>query len=340
LQEYEQIISKTGSFNDKIKQLKVKIDLNNKEIKNLEKELSSLEKKLSEALNNYNKNKTFYEKELEKQKEIDINTTVMKDKEININNLKTEVNNLRQDFKNTQDEIKEYLRNKNSKIFIEIGVTNSAQIVSPSSLYDNILKKCKDLFLKEFNEFSNIYSKLYDINNRFPNLFTTESKEILFSKEKIDVIVVSYSYPESNKDGGVCQICDKYDNSIPLKPKKSGFIFLNPDNYENNTKKITFHQFQFERRGGLRNKVLIPKPIDIGHEVQLNEFYKIDDTKIDEAIEKNLEEIKQYDFKKDCPNLQFGTGQNLKNENEFFQMLDDYFKKAKDLEKIFNIICY
>ena len=111
---------------------------------------------------------------------------------------------------------------------------------------------------------------------------------------------------------------------------------MNPDNYENNTKKITFHQFQFEQRRNLRNKVLVPKPIDIGHEVQLNEFYKIDDTKIDEAIEKNLEEIKQYDFKKDCPNLQFGTGQNLKNENEFFQMLDDYFKKAKDLEKIFN----
>ena len=57
------------------------------------------------------------------------------------------------------------------------------------------------------------------------------------------------------------------------------------------------------------------KPINIGHEIKI---------------------FKQYDYKKDC-HLQFGTGQNLKNENEFIQMLDEYYNKAKCIEKIFNI---
>ena len=34
--------------------------------------------------------------------------------------------------------------------------------------------------------------------------------------------------------------------------------------------------------------------------------------------------------------LQFGDGDNLKNEDEFFKMLDEYFKKVKNIEVLFD----
>ena len=58
------------------------------------------------------------------------------------------------------------------------------------------------------------------------------------------------------------------------------------------------------------------------NETNAIDFYKINDLKINEAIEKALEETKSYDYNKDCLNLQFGFGQSIKNEKKFFQMLD------------------
>jgi len=335
IEAYNDTFLKIGEINAKINDINDKINSNKKSIEKLEKELSQKEKELFEANKKYEQNKTLSEKELEKKKDIDINDTIMKDKELNITNLKEEASNLRVIFKNHQEKIKSFLDSKKNKIYREFN--NPAQVVTPSYCFENIQKKCKDLFLKEYNDFSNIYSKIYDIKYKFSNLFTKESSEILFSNEKLDTFFVSYSYPESNSQDKVCFISDKHGNSIPIKIKKSGYIFLNPNIYEKNNKTIAFHQYQYESRKNVRNKSLILKPIDIDYEIKLSEFYKIDDTKIDEAMEKNLEEIKQYDYKKDCPNLQFGIGQNLKNENEFFQMLDKYYIKAKDIEKIFNI---
>ena len=57
---------------------------------------------------------------------------------------------------------------------------------------------------------------------------------------------------------------------------------------------------------------------------------------MEKAIEKNFEESNKYDYKKDCPMLQFGDGDNLKNEDEFFKMLDEYFKKVKNIEVLFD----
>jgi len=136
-----------------------------------------------------------------------------------------------------------------------------------------------------------------DINYKFSNLFIKESIDILFSKEKLDIFIVSYSYNESNTQDKVCQVCDKYDNSIAIKSKKSRYIFLNANIYEKNNKTIAFHQYQ----RNTRNKQLTFKSINIGHEIKMFEFYKIDDIKIVEAMEKNLEEIKQYNYIKDFP---------------------------------------
>lgn len=169
LEEYNQIISKISEINSKIKELENIINLNNKEIEKLEKEISEKENKLSEALKKYNNNKSLSDKELEKQKEIDITKTIMKDKQLNSKSLNTEVSNLRQSFKNHQDKIKAFFDNKNNIIYREIN--NAAQVVTPAYLFENIQKKCKDFFLKEFNEFLNIYSKIYDINYKFTNLF-------------------------------------------------------------------------------------------------------------------------------------------------------------------------
>jgi MoxR-like ATPase len=335
LMEYNEITSKINEIYEKIDKLSAIINDNNKKIENLEKDILKKENELSLALNNYNKNKSLGEKEYEKIKDIDITRTKMKNKELSIKNLKEEAFNLRELFKNHQDKIKLIFDSKTNQIYRDIN--NSSQIVTPSYLFENIQKKSKDFFLKEYNEFSNIYSKIYDIYNKFSNLFTNDSLDILLSKEKVEVLIVSYSYPEGNTQDKVCQVSDKYDNSIPIKPKKSEYIFLNPNIYEKNIKKIVFHQYQFEARRNVRKPALNLKLIDVGHEIKTLEFFMIDDSKIDEAIEKNLEEIKRYDYKKDCPNLQFGIGQNLKNENEFFQMLDEYFKKAKCIEKIFCI---
>ena len=38
----------------------------------------------------------------------------------------------------------------------------------------------------------------------------------------------------------------------------------------------------------MRNKPLILKPFDLGHEIKIFEFKKIDDTKIDEGMNKIL----------------------------------------------------
>ena len=279
IEAYNDTFLKIGEINAKINDINDKINSNKKSIEKLEKELSQKEKELIEANKKYEQNKTLSEKELEKKKDIDINNTIMKNKELNITNLKEEASNLRVIFKNHQEKIKSFLGGKNGEIYREFN--NPAQVVTPSYCFENIQKKCKDLFLKEYNDFSNIYSKIYDIKYKFSNLFTKESSEILFSNEKLDTFFVSYSYPESNSQDKVCFISDKYGNSIPIKLKKSGYIFLNPNIYEKNNKTIAFHQYQFESRKNVRNKSL--------------------------------------------------------NENEFFQMLDKYYIKAKGIEKIFNI---
>lgn len=68
-------------------------------------------------------------------------------------------------------------------------------------------------------------SRLYHINYKFFNLLLKESIKILFSKEKLDTFIVSYSYHESNTQDRVFQVCDKYDNFFAIKSKKSRYIF-------------------------------------------------------------------------------------------------------------------
>ena len=97
--------------------------------------------------------------------------------------------------------------------------------------------------------------------------------EILFSKEKIDLFNITYSYQEGNAQDNVCQICDKYDNSNPIKPKKSGNIFLNTKIYEKNNKMIKIFISINLNQKNVRIKNLTLKLIDIGHEIQIIEFY-------------------------------------------------------------------
>ena len=65
-------------------------------------------------------------------------------------------------------------------------------------------------------------------------------------------------------------------------------------------------------------------------------FFQDDVPDNQEIIKESLEEIKTYDYRKDCPNLQFGVGQNLKNEQQFFKMIDEYFDIIKQIDKIFK----
>ena len=46
-----------------------------------------------------------------------------------------------------------------------------------------------------------------------------------------------------------------------------------------------------------------PKKVNIKFEKKIIDFCKIDNSKKEDSIEKCLEEIKTYDYKKDCPNL-------------------------------------
>lgn len=155
LEEYKKMISKVNEIDTKIKEINDIINSNNKKIKLLEKKLSQKEKDLSEAIKKYEKNKSLNEKELNKKKEIDITQTIMKDKELNIKNLKDETSSLRQVFKNHQDKIKMFLDSKNNKNYRDI----NAALVIPSDLFENIQRKCKEFFFKEYNEFSKMYSK-------------------------------------------------------------------------------------------------------------------------------------------------------------------------------------
>ena len=101
-------------------------------------------------------------------------------------------------------------------------------------------------------------------------------------------------------------------------------------NYYNENVKVEFYKYLIKKN---YQKSIV---CEAGKEINIIDFYKINELNIDEAIEKVLEETRSYDYKKDCPNLQFGIGQNLKNEEQFFQMLNEYFSILKKLNDIFK----
>ena len=49
-------------------------------------------------------------------------------------------------------------------------------------------------------------------------------------------------------------------------------------------------------------------------ELAENQFIQECEKEVNDIIENNLEGIRQYNYKKDCPYLQFGSEQNWKNE--------------------------
>ena len=63
--------------------------------------------------------------------------------------------------------------------------------------------------------------------------------------------------------------------------------------YYNDKANIEFQEFEY--------KTL--KKVNIKFKLKIIDFCKIDNSKKEDSIEKCLEEIKTYDYKKDCPNL-------------------------------------
>ena len=325
LKDFIENISKIEKINKEIKEVEKNIISENEKIKKLNEKSKCKEKNLLEFIEKSKKAKNKSELELTKMKEIDIDKTIMKGLKINLDNLKNVANNSHQDFKSNQDEVNKFLDKKMNIILKSINDNN--YIIAPYKLYERIQKNCKDFFYEEYKDFSNLYSKIYEIYNKIINIFTKESQDILFSNENIDIINISYCYPDGDSKDKICEICDKYNNSIRFQPEKSGNIFLNIYNFEQDNKIITFHHKNHKGRW---------PHVNIGHQLKIFKILNIDKSKIKESIEKNLEEIRQIDYRKDSPSLQFGTGENLKNENEFLQTIDEYFEKAKYLEKIFS----
>ena len=69
--------------------------------------------------------------------------------------------------------------------------------------------------------------------------------------------------------------------------------------------------------------IKLEKKVSIKFEIKIIVFYKIDNSKKEDSIEKC--EIKTYNFKKDCPNLQFSIGPNFLDKDDFFKITDEYF---------------
>jgi hypothetical protein len=72
-----------------------------------------------------------------------------------------------------------------------------------------------------------------------------------------------------------------------LKNRK--YIFLN-EKYYNDKTKIEFYELKYKTR----------KKVNIKFEKKIIDFCKIDNSKKEDLIEKCLEEIKTYDYKKYC----------------------------------------
>ena len=315
----------TTKMEKEINDLKIKINSSEKNIKKLNNQLKEKEQKISELENNSKFKKEMSIKESLKKIKIEIEETCMKGKDINKQTIESELNVILSSlktniFKIRSELAKKELDNKIDKVYVKY----------PYKILEEIRnKKCFPLLYEEYISFSDIYENIYNIYNRLINIFGNDSINLLFSKDSQKVLCISYSYPDGDTKKKICQIYDKNNNIIYFEPKKSGNIFLNSKHY-NEKSKIEFYHIEKSRRNTKSSLY------NTGHEAKIMELFKIDDLKTDEAIEKSLEEVRNYNYKADCPNLQFGVGNNLKNEEQFFKMLDEYFEVIKKLNIIFE----
>ena len=329
LKVIEQKISDFDLMNNEIEKYKLDIKkiednhkLEKKNLNYLNNKLKELEKTISELESQYSFNKEMSIKESIKKTNIDIKETCMKNKEINKKTIEKELNDIFLSLKQNASKIRSKLFMKKLDPLIK---PNYA--IQPHLLLDEI--NTKIFFLEEYNDLTLNYLKINELFLRIKNAFNDNSFKILFSNESIKALCISYSYPEGDTRQKRIQIYDIYNNFINFESKKSGNIFLN-FNYYDDKVKIDFYNYTITKNDKSWSIC------NTGKEINILEFYKINDLKTDEAIEKILEETKSYDYKKDCPHLQFGIGQNLKNEEHFFQMLDEYFDILKKLKDIFT----
>ena len=95
--------------------------------------------------------------------------------------------------------------------------------------------------------------------------------------------------------------------------------------------------FYHKEKKNNKKKEYEEKLDNIEPKTKIIEFHKIDEIKKNNAVENILNEIRNEDYKKDCPILQFGEGNNLKNQKEFFLILDEYFVIIQNLNEIFEV---
>jgi hypothetical protein len=293
ISDFNLINNEIKKYEIDIKNIKEKNELQEKKIKQLNNKLKELEKNISELESTYKFNKEQSVKESIKKKKFNIEETCMKNKKINETEIEDELNKIFMSLKGNASLLRSKLLLKKLDPLINKNCTSN-----PYILFNEI--NTKIFFLDEYNEFTNIYLKLYELNKRIKNIFNDNSFKIY----------------------------DIYNNFINFEPKRTGNILLN-FNYYNDEVKVEFYN-------NIKKNEKICNKCETGKEINIIDFYKINELNIDEAIEKVLEETKSYDYKKDCPNLQFGTGRNLKNEEQFFQMLDEYFSILYKLNDIFK----
>ena len=324
IEEFNKQNQKKNEIENEITNLENFINASEEHIKALDNNIKDLEKKEKELESNFNFKKEMYIKESQKKIKIDISKTCMKEKENQINkkNIEIELNSIFKSLKTSAQKLRMDINKK------KINDTISNKFVSkPHLLLEEIA--IKHFFLEEYINFKNIYININDIYNRIINSFSNESIQILFSQDNYKVLNISYTYPEGDIEKKKCKIYDIFDNFIILDVEKSRNIFLNSKYFKD---KINFYDCIYSKK----SKKWYPTKCQSKYEIKDIYLSKIDDLKENDAIQKNLEETKNYDYKKDCPNLQFGIGQNLIDEGQFFEMLDEYFNIAKKLNEIFN----
>ena len=311
--EKNDIMNKINN-NENINSLERGIKDYNQKLKEIEKIITELEEKTKNME--------------EMSKENKINDSCIKEKENKINE---------QTIKNDLDELFESLiknslslktkiideyNNLSEKLFKNNKKAPNEQL---KSIKNNLQKSRSAYFKKENKYFSQFFHKIDEIKRKIEHNLSNEAINFLFQKfpeNSFKLLCISYSYQDGKKKN--CRLEDMFENfTFGDIDSSSGNIFLNP-NYYNNNSKIIFFQKE-NRKLNRYNDVKYERYNDVKYEINSKKFYKIDELNINKAIEKTLDEIKNYNYCDDVPNLQFGAGQNLKNEKEFLKMLNEYY---------------
>ena len=318
---------KIKGYNKLLEKSKKTKEEKEKDLKKQEKELEEKSKIISEINEKLEKNKKLLTSETEEKNKINLKNIYIKDKNLDISSLQKEVCNIGMLYNKVKEEIKIYFGEQQDKI------NNKKPIKSKEDLLKKLNYHFRTLFLNEYKEFSDIYSKIYSIYSKFQCHFSNEAMKILFVKEKQahKVLVITYKYKERNSRNKSIEIYDKYNNYINiLFNESSGNIIFNHDFYDDNTK---YFFFTSNQKGSQK----VYEKANVEQEIKNIELNQIDDSKIEQALLKSLEDMARINYKDDCPSLQFGSGSDLKDQEEFLELLDEYFEKLKNIGELFNI---